>query len=107
MGKEWPEHVAALDHAVIVLGSDPEFNSLCLQGVTLVDDTVLHVEFAGRELVVDLPKAAREAFRVELPFGNFREAGGGTREPECRVPRSEEHTSELQYLMRISYAVIC
>src|SRR3546814_18304708 len=79
MGKEWPEHVSALDHAVIVLSSDPEFNSLCLQGVTLVDDTVLHVEFAGRELVVDLPKAAREAFRVELPFGNFREAGGGTR----------------------------
>src|SRR3546814_3061533 len=26
---------------------------------------------------------------------------------ECRVPRSEEHTSELQSLMRISYAVFC
>src|SRR3546814_5956299 len=25
----------------------------------------------------------------------------------CRVPRSEEHTSELQSLMRISYAVFC
>src|SRR3546814_12028406 len=25
----------------------------------------------------------------------------------CRVPRSEEHTSELQSLMRTSYAVFC
>src|SRR3546814_2132549 len=25
----------------------------------------------------------------------------------CQVPRSEEHTSELQSLMRISYAVFC
>src|SRR3546814_6636919 len=30
------------------------------------------------------------------------------RRPLCRVrPRSEEHTSELQPLMRISYAVFC
>src|SRR3546814_7001703 len=27
--------------------------------------------------------------------------------PECRAHRSEEHTSELQSLMRISYAVFC
>src|SRR3546814_10284139 len=28
-------------------------------------------------------------------------------EPLWRIPRSEEHTSELQSLMRISYAVFC
>src|SRR3546814_10769722 len=27
--------------------------------------------------------------------------------PRCRPARSEEHTSELQSLMRISYAVFC
>src|SRR3546814_7570125 len=27
--------------------------------------------------------------------------------PACPCPRSEEHTSELQSLMRISYAVFC
>src|SRR3546814_3972339 len=27
--------------------------------------------------------------------------------PECHLERSEEHTSELQSLMRISYAVFC
>src|SRR3546814_4629466 len=30
-----------------------------------------------------------------------------TREPGLIQPRSEEHTSELQSLMRISYAVFC
>src|SRR3546814_8829554 len=29
------------------------------------------------------------------------------REYETKLPRSEEHTSELQSLMRISYAVFC
>src|SRR3546814_3934739 len=28
-------------------------------------------------------------------------------QPLCRAARSEEHTSELQSLMRISYAVFC
>src|SRR3546814_7873369 len=31
----------------------------------------------------------------------------GTRHHRIRSPRSEEHTSELQSLMRISYAVFC
>src|SRR3546814_2158862 len=43
-----------------------------------------------------------------------RQAGGpqipppsSHRPSHCRLPRSEEHTSELQSLMRISYAVFC
>src|SRR3546814_4253191 len=40
-----------------------------------------------------------------------RRCGGGSARacrPRCRpLPRSEEHTSELQSLMRISYAVFC
>src|SRR3546814_3644795 len=34
-------------------------------------------------------------------------ASGGRRAPWLRSDRSEEHTSELQSLMRISYAVFC
>src|SRR3546814_3850294 len=37
---------------------------------------------------------------LRLRTRQFRPAGG-------HVPRSEEHTSELQSLMRISYAVFC
>src|SRR3546814_9698684 len=33
--------------------------------------------------------------------------GGKTDRPRLPVQRSEEHTSELQSLMRISYAVFC
>src|SRR3546814_4711029 len=38
-----------------------------------------------------------------------RSASCSTRSPSCRSSpsRSEEHTSELQSLMRISYAVFC
>src|SRR3546814_2824842 len=50
--------------------------------------------------------------RVELghvvvgQLGEQHEAAGGQVGRE-RHPRSEEHTSELQSLMRISYAVFC
>src|SRR3546814_6848964 len=39
-----------------------------------------------------------------LPLGDH---GGGRTRAECPCPRSEEHTSELQSLMRTSYAVFC
>src|SRR3546814_1958198 len=35
------------------------------------------------------------------------EVGGFELEREVVIPRSEEHTSELQSLMRITYAVVC
>src|SRR3546814_10002942 len=50
---------------------------------------------------------------IGLAFADF--ADGGDHGPECRAVadqileavRSEEHTSELQSLMRISYSVFC
>src|SRR3546814_11111668 len=61
-----------------------------------------------------LPRAARDtaaaATRIPRPP---RTGGGGDRlQPRhlaaaVAAPRSEEHTSELQSLMRISYAVFC
>src|SRR3546814_10249791 len=44
--------------------------------------------------------------REELRFEQQPQAGG-TEEGEHQRQRSEEHTSELQSLMRISYAVFC
>src|SRR3546814_5705517 len=46
------------------------------------------------------------------PRGAARERSYDPAQPEIRIPRkvlkrSEEHTSELQSLMRISYAVFC
>src|SRR3546814_6824563 len=38
---------------------------------------------------------------------NLYQFRAGTGEDRCVMDRSEEHTSELQSLMRISYAVFC
>src|SRR3546814_5228338 len=55
-------------------------------------------------------------FATPMPFadksgpleqGILNQAGHISRRPQAAVRRSEEHTSELQSLMRISYAVFC
>src|SRR3546814_9678202 len=48
---------------------------------------------------------ARLDLGVELPTGGARDGAAMPRHD--RSERSEEHTSELQSLMRISYAVFC
>src|SRR3546814_10691105 len=69
----------------------------------------LVVARSGASTIADLTAAGRPAILVPLPSAmddhqtaNVREMveSGGAR-------RSEEHTSELQSLMRISYAVFC
>src|SRR3546814_8161983 len=54
---------------------------------------------ANASCLVALPYDLRVAFRGVAP--------GRMREGSVPGPRSEEHTSELQSLMRISYAVFC
>src|SRR3546814_10512194 len=58
-----------------------------------------NVDGGGYRLSPD-PSRLREGSCVTPPR---RPASG----PWRRLPRSEEHTSELQSLMRISYAVFC
>src|SRR3546814_7609244 len=58
----------------------------------------------------ELPAALRPpARRAGQPAISLRLALAGAAEaaPARSAPRSEEHTSELQSLMRISYAVFC
>src|SRR3546814_4154449 len=51
--------------------------------------------------------AAFDSAVVNLPVGGFyrQRAGGESHAYSAQLMRSEEHTSELQSLMRISYAV--
>src|SRR3546814_10118979 len=59
---------------------------------------------AGRGLVASLPPEGRKRpYRRYLPLRQQPASGRQARRPT----RSEEHTSELQSLMRISYAVFC
>src|SRR3546814_8633116 len=69
-------------------------------------------------VLLDEAEGQNRAVRVEHRRGVGGPVGGEWQEaePECRLDqrhaldrptRSEEHTSELQSLMRISYAVFC
>src|SRR3546814_5207873 len=68
-----------------------------------------------RDLVGVVHMGTRPVASDRLRARSVRDAGavpdhGGVGQPRCAVRelvRSEEHTSELQSLMRISYAVFC
>src|SRR3546814_3937091 len=58
------------------------------------------------------PPLSRFALSIRVCHCIQTSTRNGSRERQCRaktsdLPRSEEHTSELQSLMRISYAVFC
>src|SRR3546814_8298305 len=57
--------------------------------------------FRGRGAAPPAPPHLRVCGRLG------RRPPGRARQPQCVFPRSEEHTSELQSLMRTSYAVFC
>src|SRR3546814_1575263 len=59
---------------------------------------------AGLLILMRLESAAARQLEVDL---FLEQAGGFPQELFDRSTRSEEHTSELQSLMRISYAVFC
>src|SRR3546814_7038294 len=70
--------------------------------------TWVYVDVRGRDLtsvVGDLQRAV--AKQVRLPPGVSLAYSGQFEYLQRAVDRSEEHTSELQSLMRISYAVFC
>src|SRR3546814_5719735 len=70
-----------------------------------------HVADGVRALVVPGSGLVKRQAEKEGLDRIFVDAGFEWREPGCSMclamNRSEEHTSELQSLMRISYAVLC
>src|SRR3546814_6337817 len=67
------------------------------------------LDVAGVEIDRDQPAARRRGDRVEsdVILVIIVEDCARQRQARGRIFRSEEHTSELQSLMRISYAVFC
>src|SRR3546814_8283501 len=58
-------------------------------------------------LMAELFDRDREVIQVHLGGGTPNFLAGGQLQELMETLRSEEHTSELQSLMRISYAVLC
>src|SRR3546814_1379256 len=82
---------------------DPECRGILLLGLSSPMD----------ELIESFPAAARSPLVKGFAVGRTifydvaREWMAGTIDDDAAIDRSEEHTSELQSLMRISYAVFC
>src|SRR3546814_3069583 len=77
-------------------------------------------QYLGQQRINPLPQLSLRHDHDDLPIlGNFQESahdmlalgclqiGRMAARPKAPGERSEEHTSELQSLMRISYAVFC
>src|SRR3546814_7010072 len=95
------------------------FRSAARGGALLADQEVGGGRRGRRRLRLHQPLRRRDSRRARLPHGAGGAAGGAARAPGDLAPagggrrrgdpagRSEEHTSELQSLMRFSYAVFC
>src|SRR3546814_3052851 len=72
------------------------------------DTPFLDLDFAHRRYAYDGQSVALPAlFEVPPKLRSENDVRNGVKFGEGGLQRSEEHTSELQSLMRISYAVFC
>src|SRR3546814_8288587 len=91
------------------------YNRYCLGfDVTVYNFFFLMIRRPPRSTRTDTLFPYTTLFRSNAGSGALRTAGGGSEPLSCEAgrsrtacARSEEHTSELQSLMRISYAVFC
>src|SRR3546814_3909059 len=96
-----------------VCSSDLRARNLDLGEAPVFAEAVEPDDRHGDEEEKDDPKQGRQRHRRERPLVPFPVLSGHPPMPSgldawhCYMPRSEEHTSELQSLMRISYAVFC
>src|SRR3546814_2809790 len=92
---DWSSDVCSSDLALVVN------NTFCLPDKARVSAYVYHLDF----LQTRLARAPTDPLMAEL----IADGGQGYHNSSISLnrSRSEEHTSELQSLMRISYAVFC
>src|SRR3546814_2317881 len=84
--------------------SNRMFNAVISAGVSPLDSAIVALAAKVRDEFVDL--AEKATARGELTMEQLFDTNY-VRVPNSNPERSEEHTSELQSLMRISYAVFC
>src|SRR3546814_4424086 len=98
-GAERPRH--DIDVIFLAHGFEPRDLLRAPSGRIAVEKAADHIVGLARAA---MPGAEFQAFQAVLHGGPFNR---GSDEAETGIARSEEPTSELQSLMRISYAVFC
>src|SRR3546814_5389599 len=83
------------------------FRSLLEEGDAALAELIEAHPSADRQQLRQLVRNTLDERKRNKPPHAFRELFRLLREVLAQEPRSEEHTSELQSLMRISYAVFC
>src|SRR3546814_2130415 len=102
--------LAAARRQLVLIEKHVEAQCLGFPGV--VDDVQAHVvcAIAGRKIAEVVRSGIEPDTTHQLTVDHYLDSGRTTQEEAlpARWPhKSEEHTSELQSLMRISYAVFC
>src|SRR3546814_414346 len=92
-----------LDAPCYIVGNGPSVSEVCLSDIELQNSTVFRANWFFLE------EEKRFGDRVDGFFWSVENKGlrEAIEDIQARNERSEEHTSELQSLMRISYAVFC
>src|SRR3546814_3040903 len=93
---DWSSDVCSSD----LVREPPGESRLTFSGISIIDPRLLDGQTDGTFSLVPLLRAAARDGHVSAEHYRGLWSDVGT-------PRSEEHTSELQSLMRNSYAVFC
>src|SRR3546814_8352179 len=105
---DWSSDVCSSDLASFIgIGLQPGRRARSVRSAQPQHQLVLDVQQPLRSVAVRHQRTRREVHDVRIRHvlhARLRLASG---RPAAHVRRSAEHTSELQSLMRISYAVFC
>src|SRR3546814_5833943 len=116
MATNIPPHNAAevIDAALLLIDNPQAELAQLLDHVKGPDFPTGGIIVDSAETIAHAYATGRGGFRVRARFSTGREGDGGWEATGIEKQpggtwqlRSEEHTSELQSLMRISYAVVC
>src|SRR3546814_8184838 len=101
-----PHNAAEGSDAALVLIDNPRAElAQLLEHVKGPDFPTGGIVVDSAEAIAQAYETGRGGFRVRARFSTGKDADGVWE--SSGVERSEEHTSEIQSLMRISYAVFC
>src|SRR3546814_5839021 len=109
---DWSSYVCSSDLIDIVRGDEQDRSRLLLVGDPVADRKGFTLVWQEAERLCIGVEDGADGFRHARGFRRGQRVRDGVRKEavhtlQVRRHRSEEHTSELQSLMRISYAVFC